>query len=183
MHTDLMDRRQSAEARIEAERRVRGAAVLDGRDHDDAGLRAAEGDLQALEDAAAEAWRRKQAAARDEAAAARKVARAPLEQNEADRITALAKADRAFRDAFEAIGEVRRLMARVVSDALALGANVTELSLPATDARLVSYIASRIKTCGLRSPSWDRSMFGAAEEWAAVEARIITRHIAALTAR
>lgn len=177
MHTDLMDRRQSAEARIEAERRARGAAVLDGLDHDDAALRAAEGDLQALEDAAAEAWRREQAAARDEAAAQRKVVRQRLEQREADRIAAVERADKAFREGFAALTEARHLMKLVLPDALALGANVSEMTLPASDARLVAFLAARIKGSGLRSHTWDRSLYNPADDWAALERHAITRHL------
>lgn len=66
--------RDAVEARIDGLRRARGAALLDGLPFDVTQLSEAEAELQALDDAEAEARRRQSAAADDAQVAARAAA-------------------------------------------------------------------------------------------------------------
>lgn len=176
--------RQAIEDRIEALKRERGAAKLDGRKFDGSAIETLETELAALNDADGERARRDRAAAQAEVEEERAKLRSQLATIEQDRLAAIADAEKAARALSESIGRVIEFSGEMAATLHRLTGTVPmELHVPAIENRLASRLSAVMRTTKGRSRyrighlDWLASHFSPETDWREAEQALLEKYL------
>jgi hypothetical protein len=159
----------------EQHRRARGAALLDGVRFDATPLAAVRQELEALEDAEAEASRRQATAAEQARAGHVASVRERVATIDAARVAALGAAEQAAVQMVAALAEYRAGCAAITNETRGLGAAVPASLLPrAVDQRIGSMLAGalfeiRSDQYSLGELEWHRPMIAPVADWPAAD--------------
>jgi hypothetical protein len=185
---DIDTRRADLERELVEARLQRGAAVLDGAAVDAARIAQLEADIEALTDAENARVRR----ARAEAEAVRQARlaqlRGELAAMEADRLQALGAAEHAARELAAQLGAVLKVTERMARTCHLISGENTPIPLSSFNAasRLGGRLSAIMSTipgyrARLGSVEWRVAIYGAEDDWAAAEAKLLKGHLEPLT--
>lgn len=181
-------RKDAVMLRLETLHGARGAATLDGKSFDNRQIAQAEAELAALGEAEAEAVRRRRTAAAVADGARCAALRRRIEEVEAQRLEAVARAEQACRAMIDAMAQVMTASGEIRAAARAMGGR-SPFALAADDveARLADRLTVLLGTVAAR-PGWfgrlalRRPFFQApTDDWRDAERRVAAADLAALT--
>jgi len=152
----LMDRKADVRGRVEMMRRQRAADILSGKRFKDAeALAAAETELDALDDAEAEAGRRARQAAEEAETRRRLKLRGEISVKAKAYFVAVSKADAATRDLVSALIEARTLAGEISKLFAVSGERTPRGSDPAAfDRRFSERLSAQLKTISGHAIRW-----------------------------
>jgi hypothetical protein len=184
---DLAARKSAVIGRLETLHMKRGAAALDGGRFDSRRIARVEAELAALGEAEIVALRRRRAAAQASQDANRTTQRQEIEAAEAQRLAAVARAERACRDMIAAMKDAKEAAEQIRTAATKMGRPAPLVLMPpAVEARLSDRLMVLLGSIAAR-PGWFghvvlRRPFAqhAADDWSAVERRATATDIAVL---